>query len=440
MGILLRGGTIVTMNAQRDVLIGDLRVENNQIVAVGEKLKSMPGDDEVDVTGDIVIPGFIQVHTHLCQAMFRGFADDLSLLDWLKERIWPMENGHDPISLAASARLGLLEMQMLGTTTILDMGTVRFTERIFEQAEESGIRYIGGKCLMDHKDSSGPLYEPTAIAIAETEDLIKSWSGRSELIEYAISPRFAISCTDTLLKACAKLQERYGLIIHTHASESLEEVAAVKQRTGLNNVDYLAFLGLLGAKTVIAHGVHLTAAELKKMVSTETGLAHCPSSNLKLASGIAPIENYRHSGLKIGLGSDGAPCNNLMDPFMEMRLAALLQKPRFGPEAMPAESALFLATRGGAQVLGKEKVLGSLEAGKFADIVVIDTSHPSVATVENPYSALVYSCSGRDVKHVMTNGQWTVRDRLHWKWTAPQVIDAAISERKKLFARIGLDA
>ena len=440
MGTLLRGGRIVTMNDRRDVFIGDIRIEKNRIAAVGEKLKAHADDDEVDASGNLIIPGFIQVHTHLCQALFRGFADDLSLLDWLKERIWPMESGHDPVSLAASARLGLLEMQLLGTTTILDMGTVRFTEKIFEEADASGIRYVGGKCLMDYKKASGPLYEPTAMALAETEDLIKRWTGRSELIEYAICPRFAISCSDTLLKACARLRAKYDLILHTHASESLEEVAAVKQRTGLNNIDYLAFLGLLGAKTVIAHGIHLSASELKKMVASQTSLAHCPSSNLKLASGIAPIEKYRHAGLKIGLGSDGAPCNNLMDPFMEMRLAALLQKPRFGPEAMPAETALFLATRGGAQVLGKENLLGSLEEGKLADLVVVDTSHPSVATVENPYSALVYSCSGRDVKHVMTNGRWTIRDRQHWKWRAGDVIASAIRERKKLFSRIGLSS
>lgn len=439
MATILRGGTVVTMNDHREVMHGDVRVEKNEITHLGKGVKAYAGDDELDVTGHLVIPGFIQVHTHLCQAMFRGFADDLRLLDWLKERIWPMESGHDPESLAASARLGLLEMQLLGTTTILDMGTVRYTEKIFEAAEESGMRYLGGKCLMDHKASSGPLYEPTALALAETEDLIKRWSGRSALIEYAICPRFAISCTDKLLRACAKLQAKYGVILHTHASESTEEVAAVKKRTGLNNIDYLAFLGLLNTRTVIAHGIHLSAGELKKMVESETGLAHCPSSNLKLASGIAAIEKYRQAGLKIGLGSDGAPCNNLMDPFMEMRLAALLQKPRFGPEAMPAETALFMATRGGAQVLNKEGIIGSLEVGKLADIVVVDTSHPSVGTVENPYSALVYSCSGRDVKHVMINGTFVVKNRQHWKWQPRAVISAATRARQALFKRVGIN-
>jgi 5-methylthioadenosine/S-adenosylhomocysteine deaminase len=438
MATILRGGTVVTMNDHREVFKGDLRIDGNEITDLGPKVKAYAGDDEFDVTGHIVIPGFVQAHTHLCQALFRGFADDLSLLDWLTERIWPMESGHNPESIEASARIGLLEMQMLGTTTILDMGTVRYTERIFEVAEESGMRYVGGKCLMDHKASSGPLYEPTAMALAETEELIKRWAGRSALIEYAICPRFAISCTDKLLKACAKLQAKYGVLIHTHASENLEEVATVKKRTGLNNIDYLSFVGLLNSRTVIAHGIHLSPGELKKMVESETGLAHCPSSNLKLASGIAAIEKYRHAGLKIGLGSDGAPCNNMMDPFMEMRLAALLQKPRFGPEAMPAESALFMATRGGAQVLNKEGIIGSLEKGKLADIVVVDTSHPSVATVENPYSALVYSCSGRDVKHVIINGNFVVKNRQHWKWQPRDVIGSAVRERQALFKRVGI--
>jgi 5-methylthioadenosine/S-adenosylhomocysteine deaminase len=438
MALLLRGGTVVTMNGRREVLRADVRVDGDTITQIGKDLKAAAGDEVLDVAGHLVIPGLIQVHTHLCQTLFRGFADDLQLLDWLQQRIWPMESGHSPESLKASSCLGLLEMQLLGTTTILDMGTVKHTDVVFETAAESGMRFVGGKCLMDLKSASGPLYEPTADALRETDRLIREWTGRSPLIEYALCPRFVISCTEKLLKTCADLQREHDLYIHTHASESKEEIAVVKKRSGKNNVDYLDHLGLLGPKTVIVHGVHLTKRELKRMIATGTKLVHCPSSNLKLASGIAPIFEYRQAGLKMGLGSDGAPCNNTMDPFLEMRLAALLQKPRYGPEAMPAREALYLATKGGAEVLGKADKLGSIETGKHADLVVVDVSHPSVATVENPYSALVYSCSGRDVRHVVVNGRVVVRDRRHWKWSAGDVTAEANAQRKRLFSRIGL--
>ncbi|MGE0761903.1 MAG: amidohydrolase family protein [Bdellovibrionales bacterium] len=440
MAVLLRGGRVVTMNSKRHVFTGDVRVDGRHIVALGTKIDAQKGDTILDVQDHFVIPGLIQVHTHLCQAMFRGFADDLRLLDWLKKKIWPMESGHNGESLTASAQIGLLEMQLLGTTSILDMGTVQHTDHIFKAVQESGMRYVGGNCLMDRKGSAGPLWQARQPALKECQRLIEKWQGQNPLIEYALNPRFAISCSDHLLRDCVGLQKSYNLKIHTHASESLEEIAIVKARTGLSNVDYLDSLGMLGPQTVLVHGVHLSAGELRKMIRTKTPLVHCPSSNLKLASGIAPIERYRKLGLQMGLGSDGAPCNNNMDPFLEMRLTALLQKPRFGPEAMSAAQAFELATLGGARVLGKSDLLGSLEAGKLADIAVVEASHPSVATVENPYSALVYSCSGRDVRHVLIDGQIVVRDRQHWRWSLPQVVAKTKDERKKLFSRIGISA
>ena len=387
MPILIKNGTLVTLNKRREVFRGDLLIEGQRIARIAKKISFQENPKNlqvIDATDQFVIPGLIQTHTHLCQILFRGCADDLPLLTWLKKRIWPMECGHTAKTLYASARLGLLEMQKLGTTTILDMATVRHTESVFRAVEESGMRYWGGKCLMDLKAYSGPLYEARKPALKEMRELIETWHQKTDLINYAICPRFAVSCSEEILRDCADLQKEYGLIIHTHASESKDEIALIKKRTGQLNVDYLHSLGLLNSKTVIVHGVHLTNRELLKMIKTNSPLVHCPSSNLKLASGIAPIHLYLKQGLKIGLGADGAPCNNTMDPFMEMRLAALLQKPFFGPEAMPAQAALEMATLGGAAVLGMEKDLGSLEVGKLADVVTVDRSHPSVCTVENP--------------------------------------------------------
>ena len=433
--ILIKNGTLVTMDANSRILVGDLLVENGVIKALAKEISPRGDEQIVDAKGKFVIPGLIQVHTHLCQVLFRGYADDLNLLDWLKTRIWPLEKAHNAKSLRASADLGLLEMQLLGTTAILDMGTVSHTADMFESVKQSQMRYWGGKCLMDRKSSSGPLYEETKVSLKEMDQLIEKYHQSTDRLHYAICPRFAISCTEKILKESADRQKSLGLLVHTHASESKEEIAVVKKRTGKDNVAYFDHLGLLNSKTVIVHGVHLTKKEVRRMVATKTPLVHCPSSNLKLASGIAPIHSYDKAGLKIGLGSDGAPCNNSMDPFMEMRLAALLQKPFFGPEALPAQKALELATIGGAKVLNMEEKLGSLEENKLADIVIVDRSHPSVYTVENPYSALVYSCSGRDVNDVMIGGQWVVRNKKSEIFDENEILKTAEKERKELFLR-----
>ncbi|MGE0526069.1 MAG: amidohydrolase family protein [Bdellovibrionales bacterium] len=436
--VLLRQGQLVTMNSTRETFTGDLRIRDGKIVALGRQLAPEADEEIVDVSGSFVIPGLIQAHTHLCQTLFRGLADDLELLDWLQQRIWPLENAHDEPSLRASAQVGLLEMQLSGTTSILDMGTVRHHHVVFVEAQRSGMRYWGGNCMMDQKRTSGPLYRPTEETLDYCRELIRDWHNKTSRLQYVISPRFVISCTERLLKASAKLRQEHGLLFHTHASENKKEVELVRKRTGLDNVKYLKKVGCLSAETVLAHGIHLSASEVQDMVRTRAGLAHCPSSNLKLASGLARITTYRRKGMKVALGSDGAPCNNRMDAFTEMRLAALLQKPLFGPTALPALEAFELATVGGAQVLNATESIGSLEIGKRADIAIVDRSHPSVATVEDPYSALVYSCSGRDVTDVWIDGQPIVRGRQHRIYNQPAVLSNAREELQKLKRRIRL--
>ena len=433
--ILIKGGTLVTMDAQRQVLSGDLRIKDHRIVAIAPHLEPLPNEEVLSAQDQFVIPGLIQVHTHLCQILFRGMADDLALLDWLQKKIWPFESSHNENSMEASAQLGLMEMQLLGTTSILDMASTRDTDAIFSAVDNSGMRYWGGNCLADLKSMSGPLYMDTKSSLEESERLLKSWHQKTSLIEYALCPRFAVSCTERILRASVGLQTDHNVLIHTHASENKDEIELVRKRTGRSNVDFLYDLGLLSPKSVIVHGIHLTGGEVRKMAGTNTKLVHCPSSNLKLASGIAPIVRYQKAGITVGLGADGAPCNNTMDPFLEMRLAALIQKPRFGPESLPAQLAFEMATLGGAQVLGREKDLGSLEVGKLADIVLVRRDHPSVATVENPYSALVYSCSGRDVRHVFINGKQVVKDSESLIFDQPQIVTRAKQELAKLVQR-----
>jgi 5-methylthioadenosine/S-adenosylhomocysteine deaminase len=430
---LIRGGQIVTMNSKRQVLDGaDIRFRDGFIVEIGKDLKADPRDQVVDASDCFVIPGLIQTHTHLVQTLFRGMADDLELLDWLKKKIWPFESKHTEASIRASAAIGLMEMQLGGTTSILDMGTVRLHEHVFAEAERSGMRYWGGNCLMDLKNASGPLYRKTDEQLKYSEELIQEWHGKTSLIQYAVSPRFVISCTDKMLKAARALQEKHKLMFHTHASENKTEVQLVKKRTGLGNVAFLKKIGCLHERSVIAHGIHLTSAEIGMMVKHKAGLAHCPSSNLKLASGIARIALYKSKGMKIGLGSDGAPCNNSMDAFIEMRLAALLQKPLMGPTALPAREAFELATVGGAKVMNAEDKIGSLELGKRADVVVVRRDHASVATVQDPYSALVYSCLGRDVRDVWIDGKLIVRDGKHRIFDQDRVVSEARRHLLKL--------
>lgn len=427
------------MNPARETLHGDVLIANGRIERIGKNLRASITDrvQVIDAKGGFVIPGLIQAHTHLCQTLFRGHADDLSLLDWLTSKIWPMEYSHNAVSLKASARVGLLEMQLSGTTSILDMGTVNHTDALFEAVHESGMRYWGGKCLMDLKGSAGPLYEDTRRALAETEEFLKAYPVNSDsLVNYALCPRFAVSCTEELMEAMVGLQESHGALIHTHASESLEEIELVRSRTGFNNVDYFAHLGMLNPKTVLVHGVHLTEEELNKMVQSGTPLVHCPSSNLKLGSGIAPTEMYLKKNLTVAIGSDGAPCNNSMDAFIEMRLAALIQKPVFGPQALPAQAAFEMATLGGARTLGMVHEIGSIEVGKKADIAIVDRSHPSVYTIENPYSALVYSNLGRDVTDVLIDGVPVVRNREHQLFDSQEILASAHQELRSLLKRL----
>ena len=436
MSVLIRGGILVTMNAEREVFTGDLRIEGERISELGKNLKARPNEQVLDAHDCFVIPGLIQVHTHLCQVLFRGLADDLELLDWLQLKIWPFEKAHSESSLRAAARLAILEMQTTGTTTIVDMGTTTGAGYIFEEADASGLRYYGGNCFMDLKAMSGPLYVPLKESLKEAEDLIRAWHKKTPLLEYVVAPRFAISCTEKMMRAGVELQKEHGLLLHTHASENRGEIELIKERTGLGNVDYLDKLGLLNDKAVIAHGIHLSKSEAKKFVHNCAGLAHCPGSNMKLASGFAPIPDYLKLGMKIGLGTDGAPCNNTHDGFLEMRFAGLIHKPKYGPRAMPAEEVFRLATLGGAEVIGRTRDLGSLEKGKLADVVVVDRAHTGVATVENAYSSLVYSCSGRDVRDVFIHGREIVRNQNHFAWDATEVTSNAKIQLKNLLSKI----
>lgn len=314
-----------------------------------------------------MIPGFVQTHIHLCQTLFRGKGDDLELMDWLRKRIWPLEAAHDEESLYYSAMLGIGELITSGTTTIVDMETVNHTDFAFQAIAKSGIRALSGKVMMDQKNADAPaaLQEDTAASLQESVDLLEKWNGYGNgRIQYAFSPRFVISCTEPLLKEVRNLSEYYGVKVHTHASENLGEIEIVQAMTGMRNVVYLDHLGLANERLILAHCVWLDEEEKRILRDRGVHVSHCPGSNLKLASGIADTPGMLHDHIHLSLGADGAPCNNNLDMFNEMRLAAVIQKPQHGPTTMDARSVFRMATIGGAKAVGMEDQIGSIEVGK----------------------------------------------------------------------------
>lgn len=406
MATVIRNGLIVTMNARRDVFRGDIRIEGNRITGLGE-LSVQAGDQLIDARDRIIAPGLIQSHTHLCQTLFRGMADDLELMDWLRRRIWPLEAAHDPDSLYMSALLGCGELLRGGTTSIIDMATVKHTESVFEAVSLSGIRYLGGKCLMDVCDQLG-LRENGQQAIQESLDLMNKWHGcHEDRIRYALCPRFAVSCSDKLLSQVAQISQQYGIVVHTHASESLGEIDIIRKERGIENVEYLDGMGLCNSRLVLAHCIHLNEKEMDILFRQEVNVAHCPSSNLKLASGIARIPAMLSRGINVGLGADGAPCNNRLCAFTEMRQAALIHKPYAGPTAMNAQLVFEMATLNGAKAMGRQAELGSLEIGKIADLIMVngDTYHNLPDNWSSVYSQLVYQLNGQDVDMTMVDGK-----------------------------------
>lgn len=406
--ILVRGATIITVDPEDRVLRGDILIEDGAIAAIEEKIPARGMDRMINAKGLVALPGFVQCHVHLCQMLFRAQADDMQLLDWLSTRIWPMEAALDATDLRASARLGIAELLLSGTTAILDMGTVHHTEVLFEEAKRFGLRYTGGKCLMDQGHGfPGRLKDSTDRALEESIELCERYHGKG-LLRYAFSPRFVLACSEAAMRQSVSEARARGALLHTHSSENSEEVALVRERTGMGNVEYLHSIGFTGPDVLLAHGVWLSPSERATLKATGTRVVHCPSANLKLASGIARVVDLIDSGVHVCLGADGAACNNGFDAFMEMRLAALLHKPRSGPTAIPAALALRLATRTGALGLGLNDC-GSIEVGHRADITLLDLNKPHVMpSVGDVVSRVVYSARPSDVHSVLIDGRSVV--------------------------------
>ncbi len=428
------------MNDAGDVVDGAVSVRDGRIVAIGPE---PPGahDAIIDAAGAYLLPGFIQTHIHLCQTLFRGYADDLRLLDWLRTRIWPLEAAHTPASLRAATELATLELLRSGTTAVLTMETVHDTEAVFEAAAGTGIRAAIGKCMMDAPPADAPprLRENTRRAIDESVALLRQYHGAAaDLVRAVFAPRFAVSCSRELLEEVARLSADADVLVHTHASEQREEIAIVRQQTGLSNVEYLQQVGLASSRLNAAHCVWLEDGEQDILSAHDIKVTHCPGSNLKLGSGIAPIPELLAAGVCVSLGADGAACNNHLDMFGEMRLAATLQAMRREPGALPARQALWMATRSGARALGLDAEVGSIEIGKQADLVLIRHDAAHVAPAVDPYSTIVYAARPDDVVLTMVAGEVLVRDGTPVHLDAAEITAEARAQARALARRAGL--
>ena len=428
------------MDPLRSVLVADIIVDaSGRVSALADPSSAVPARRSMDATGLVVVPGLIQAHIHLCQTLFRGLAEDLPLLAWLRERIWPLEAAHDPDSLYASARLGIADLLLGGTTAILDMGTVHHTQALFEAAAETGIRYTGGKAMMDSGDGvPAGLLESTPSALRESDNLARDWHGREGgRLRYAYSPRFVLTATYDLLRSVAARARADNMLVHTHASEQRDELDLVRQRFGVSNIRLLANLGLADTNACFAHCVWPEPDEFDILASGGASVVHCPSCNMKLGSGAAPVAEYLEHGVNVALGADGAASNNRLDGWEELRLAGLLAKFRNGPAAVSAIEVFELATIAGARALGLDVDIGSIEVGKYADLVVLDLRRAHVVGPDDVYTQLVYSARAGDVRFVTIGGKLVVDNGTLVSFSEADAVAAAERQRALLLERAG---
>ena len=413
--ILLKNADIVTVNPDKEILLGyDLLIEGDKIVQIARNIDVL-ADITIDATGKAVLPGFVQTHTHLCQTLFRGMAENCTLLDWLRGKIWKFEAAHNEESTYYSALLGIGEMISGGTTTILDMGGVNHTNKIFEALAKSGMRAFAGKAMMDEGIEVPPaILEKTSNSLQESMELYEKWDGACDSrIKYAFAPRFILSCSDSLFKELAGLSTKYEIPVHTHALENKGEGEEIVNLRGAREFDYFEKSGILSPKFLAAHCVWANQQDLEKIKKYDVKVLHCPSSNFKLGSGMLNLKPLLDKGICVSIGADGAPCNNNLDMYQEIRTTALMQNVLNHPGAIEAYKYLELATIEGAKALGIDEQTGSLEVGKKADLQVVNLDELHTCSCENVDlpTKLVYSAKSSDVETVIIDGQLVLKDK-----------------------------
>ena len=438
VSLIVTGGIVVTVDADRRILSpGAVAIDGTSIVAVdrADQIAARFRSAEViDASGRVVLPGLINTHTHAPMVLYRGLADDLALKEWLQKYIFPAEaKTVSPEFVRAGTRLAALEMIESGTTTYADM--YYFEEAIAEETRRAGLRAVLGQTIIQFPvaDAKTP-----AEGLSRAEAFIKAWRN-DDLIVPAVAPHAMYTLDEASLKASRALADRYGVPVLIHLAETRDEVDGSRKDHGLSPTAYLESLGFWGPRTVAAHTVWMSDEDIAILARRGIGASHNPESNMKLASGTAPVLKLRAAGVATGLGTDGAASNNDLDMFEAMRQAAFLQKLQSGdPRALGAATALDMATREGARALAMDRLVGSLEPGKRADLIVVGMDAARQVPMYDPVSHLVYVTRGDDVQTTIVNGRVLMRDRRVLTLDAAQVVAEARAWAEKVRAAVGL--
>jgi 5-methylthioadenosine/S-adenosylhomocysteine deaminase len=437
VSLIVIGGTVITENAAHQVLSpGAIAIDGTDIVAVDTPnaiIRGFSAAETIDELGNVVLPGLVNTHTHAPMVMYRGLADDLALMDWLQKYIFPAEaKTVSPEMVRIGTRLAALEMIESGTTTYADM--YYFEEEIAKTTRDAGLRGVLGQTIIQFPvaDAKTP-----AEGLKRAESFIKSFRNDS-LIVPAVAPHALYTNDAATLVACATLGRKYGVPVIIHLAETEAEVKIAREQHQATPVGYLESLGFWGPRTLAAHGVWVNDDDIQILKKHGVGVSHNPESNMKLASGTAPVTKYLAAGIALGLGTDGAASNNDLDMFGAMRQASFLAKhATHDPTAVPAQTALDMATIGGARALGMEKLIGSLEVGKRADLITVSMGAARQTPMYDPISHLVYVTRGDDVRSTIVNGKVLMKNRELRTLDREAVIDAANRLSQKVRAAVG---
>ncbi len=425
--ILIRGGLALTLDDQRRAGRLDLLIEDRRIAALGADLSPRGVGLVIDADGRLVMPGLIQGHTQVAQTLFRGQGDGDDAETWLRERIIPREAALRAAGARAAARLGFAELLLGGTTAVLDTAPVRYADVLFEEAERWGLRYHGGRVILDAaRGLPASLRESADEALAASRASCDRWHRQAgDRLRYAFTLHSPLWCSEAAVRGAASAARAAGARLQLQLAQTTDEGELVRERTGKSAVAWLAELGALGPELVVSHGVWLTAAERAQLGQAGAHLVHTPASDLKLGVGIARLPEWLAEGLSVSLGCASPAANDTLDAFAELRLAALVHRARRGPGAVSGEQILHLATRGGAQALGYDD-LGALAVGWRADVILVELGVLRRESASDELAArVVHGAQAADVQTVIVDGEVLVRDRRPLRFDRDRVVAAA---------------
>ncbi|MDY2745246.1 MAG: amidohydrolase family protein [Methanosphaera sp.] len=419
--ILIKDTTILSDS----IIKGSVLVVDNKIEEISTNLVDKDADIVINGQNKITMPGLINTHSHVAMTLLRGVGDDQDLQTWLNEYIWPREAKLNEELVYAGSKLAMAEMIKTGTTTFNDM--YFYMEKTAKAVEESGMRALLGYGMIDLFDEKKRKSE-----LNETKKFIDKCHNTADgRVQVAVAPHAPYTCSEEILKESKKLADTHNLKLHIHVSETKQEVTDLQKERNETPFEYLNNIGLLDENTIAAHGVWTTPEEMKILKEKDVSISHNPSSNMKLASGIAPVNNYIKNGINVGIGTDGVSSNNNLDMFSEMKLTALLQKVNtLDPKVLPAKETFDMATKNGAKALGVNS--GKIKEGKLADIIIVNTNVPHMTPVRNPLSNIIYSALGTDVDTVICDGKILMENKELKTINEKEVISDAINAAAEL--------